>query len=197
MTVDPADRYDVVAVAASAGGVQALSELIGALPADFPVPVLVVQHLDPRHETTIADILDHRAMLRVKLAVTGERAERGTVYIAPPDHHLLIGEDGELSLSGAARTHFVRPAADVLFRSVAQAYGPRAIACVLTGTGRDGAQGAQVVRSRGGKVIVEDPGTAAFPGMPRSAVDAGDVDLVLPLQEIPTTLNDLLVANQP
>jgi two-component system chemotaxis response regulator CheB len=189
--------FDIVAVGASAGGVQALSALVRALPADFPVPVLMVQHLDPRHATILADILDRRAALRVKLATDGEKAARGTIYIAPPDRHLLVDEDGELSLSGSARTHFVRPAADVLFESVAMAYGPRAIVCVLTGTGRDGAKGAQVVRSHGGTVIVEDPGTADFAGMPQAAVDAGDVDLVLPLQEIPAALNNLLVANQP
>ena len=189
--------FGIVAVAASAGGVQALSTLVGALPADFPVPILVVQHLDPRHETTLAGILDRRATLRVKLAVAGEKAARGTVHLAPPDRHLLVDADGVLSLSDADRTHFVRPAADVLFESVAVAYGPRAIACVLTGTGRDGATGVRAVKSHGGKVIVEDPGTAAFTGMPKAALETGAADLVLPLLEISTALNDILVANQP
>ena len=189
--------FDIVAVAASAGGVQALSALVGTLPADFPVPVLIVQHLDPRHETTLAGILDRRTELRVKLAVSGEKAVRGTVHVAPPDRHLLVDADGVLSLSDADRTHFVRPAADVLFASVAVAYGRRAIVCVLTGTGRDGATGAQAVKSHGGTVIVEDPETAAFDGMPNAAIEAGAVDLVLPLREIPTALNNLLVANQP
>lgn len=189
--------FDIVAVAASAGGVQALRALVGALPADFPVPVLIVQHLDPRHETTLADILDRRAALRVKLATAGEKAARGTVYLAPPDHHLLVDADGDLSLSDRDRPHFVRPAADVLFESVAVAYGPRAIACVLTGTGRDGATGAQVVKAHGGTVVVEDPGTAAFTGMPQAAVEAGAVDLVLPLPDIVAALTQLLVANQP
>lgn len=197
MSVDPADRFDIVAVAASAGGVQALSALVSALPVDFPVPVLIVQHLDPRHETTLADILDRRSALRVKLAVAGERARRGTVYLAPPDRHLLVDEHGVLSLSGTPRTNFVRPSADVLFENMAMSHGQKAIVCVLTGTGRDGAAGAQAVRSRGGKVIVEDPGTAEFPGMPKAAVVAGDVDLVLPLREIPAALTDLLVANRP
>lgn len=197
MNVDPAGRYDIVAVAASAGGVQALSAVFGALPVDFPVPVLVVQHLDPKHETTLAHILDRRAALRVKLAEAGERAERGTVYLAPPDHHLLVHEHGVLALSSTAKTNFVRPSADVLFESVAVTYGPRAIVCVLTGTGRDGAMGVRAVRSGGGTVIVEDPDTAEFIGMPKAAVDAGDVDQVLHLRDIPAALNDLLVANQP
>lgn len=191
-----AGRFDVLAVAASAGGVQALSTFLSALPADLPVPVLVVQHLDPRHKTALAGILDRRSALRVKLAEAAEHAEPGTAYVAPPDRHLLIAADGVLSLSDRPRTHFVRPAADLLFESVADAYGARAIACVLTGTGRDGATGVAAVKSRGGTVIVEDPGTAAFSGMPEAAIGTGDVDHVLPLTDIPPVLHDLLVATR-
>lgn len=194
---DAVDRFGIVAVTASAGGVQALSTLVRALPADFPVPVLVVQHLDPRHETLFAEILDRRSELRVKLAEDGEQAERGTIYVAPPDRHLLVDGDGVLSLSDGPREHFVRPAADVLFRSVAEAYGPRALVCVLTGTGRDGATGVSAVRASGGKVIAQDPDTAEFPGMPRAAVAGGHADLVLPLADIPHMIHDLLVATRP
>jgi two-component system chemotaxis response regulator CheB len=194
---DPGDRFAIVAVAASAGGVQALSAFLGAMSADFPVPVLVVQHLDPRHDTVLADILDRRCALRVKLAEAGERIARGTVYVAPPDHHLLVGRDGVLVLSDTARTHFVRPAADQLFESVADAYGPRAIACVLTGTGQDGATGVRAVKARGGTVVVEDPDTADFDGMPRAAIDTGGVDLVLPLRDIPAAIDNLLAATRP
>jgi two-component system chemotaxis response regulator CheB len=194
---DSADRFGIVAVTASAGGVQALITLIGALPADFPAPLLVVQHLDPRHDTTLAEILDRRSALRVKLAEAGERAERGTVHVAPPAKHLLVDEDGVLSLSDSPRRHFVRPAADVLFESVARAYGPRALVCVLTGTGQDGAEGVGAVAARGGKVIVEDPETAEYSGMPGAAVATGHADLVLSLADIPTMIHDLLVATRP
>jgi two-component system chemotaxis response regulator CheB len=193
----PSSRFDVVAVAASAGGVQALSAFVRALAADFPVPVLVVQHLDPAHDTTLADILDRRSELRVKLAEAGERAERGTVYLAPPGHHLVIDEHGDLSLSDSPRTNFVRPSADVLFASVARAYGARAIVCVLTGTGRDGAEGVREVLANGGTAIVEDPGTAQFDGMPRAAVDAGAADRVLPLPDISVAIADLLAGSGP
>lgn len=176
--------YDVVAVASSAGGVTALGRLLGSLPSDLPVPVLVVQHLDPRHETVIADVLQRRSALRVKLAEEGESAKPGIVYVAPPDRHLLVGADGVLTLSGSNLVHFVRPSADLLFESVAGAYGARAIACVLTGTGRDGAMGVTAVRSRNGTVIVEDPETAEFTGMPEAAIGTGDVDFTLPLDEI-------------
>lgn len=189
----PVDRFDIVAVTASAGGVQALSGLLAALPADFPVPVLVVQHLDPRHETVLADILDRRAALRVKLAEDGEQAEAGTVYVAPPDHHLVAGSGARLSLSDSERVNWVRPSADVLFESVAVSFGPRAIVCVLTGTGRDGAAGVSAVHESGGTVVVEDPETAGFAGMPAAAVGTGFADLVLPLPEIPAAVRELLV----
>lgn len=158
------DRFDVVAVAASAGGIHALVTLLGDLGAGLPVPVLVVQHLDPRHRTVIAEVLGRRTPLEVKLAEDHERARPGTVYIAPPDRHLLAAPDGRLTLSDSELVHFVRPSADLLFESVAGSYGPRAVACVLTGTGRDGAMGVGAVKERGGTVIVQDPGTAEFRG---------------------------------
>ncbi|MFE0174702.1 chemotaxis protein CheB [Streptomyces sp. NPDC059002] len=196
MTADQpsAGPYAIVAVASSAGGIQALSTLLGALGPELAVPVLVVQHLDPRHRTVIADVLSRRTDLPVKLAEAGEKPSPGTVYIAPPDRHLLIGSDGILTLSSTELVHFVRPSADLLFESVAGAYGARAIACVLTGTGMDGAMGAEAVQSRGGTVIAEDPQTAEFPGMPRAVVDTGAVDFVLPLVEIAAVVHGLLEA---
>jgi len=192
----PADRYSIIAVASSAGGIQGLSTLLGALGPDLPVPVLVVQHLDPRHRTVLAEVLARRTELRVKLAEAQELALPGTVYLAPPDRHLLVGSDGVLSLSDSELVHFVRPSADLLFESVAGAYGPEAIACVITGTGRDGAKGVDTVKSRGGTVIVQDPQTAQFSGMPQSAVDTGAVDFVLPLGEIAAVVRGLVEAKR-
>lgn len=189
-----AGPFAIVAVASSAGGIQGLSELLGGLGPELPVPVLVVQHLDPRHRTVIADVLARRTDLPVVLAEAGEKPVPGTVHIAPPGRHLLIGADGDLTLSDAELVHFVRPSADLLFESVAAAYGPRAIACVLTGTGVDGAMGVEAVHSRGGTVIVEDPRTAEFSGMPQAAVDTGAVDFVLPLEEVAAVVRGLLDA---
>ncbi|MFF3494926.1 chemotaxis protein CheB [Streptomyces sp. NPDC002795] len=188
----PDDSFGVVAVAASAGGLHALVTVLGGLEADLPVPVLVVQHLDPRHRTVLADILDRRAVLHVKLAEEGEPALPGTVYIAPPDRHLLVRPDGSLGLSQSELVHFLRPSADLLFESVAGAYGRRAIAVVLTGTGSDGTMGVDAVKSRGGTVIAQDPHTAEFRGMPEAAVGTGTVDFVLPLNEIPTVIRGLV-----
>ncbi|GAA1365768.1 chemotaxis protein CheB [Streptomyces beijiangensis] len=186
------EQYAVLAVASSAGGIRALGVLLGALDAELPVPVLIVQHLDRRHRTFIAEVLSRRSALPVTLAGDHERIEAGKVYVAPPDHHLLVAPDGVLSLSHTDPVHFVRPSADLLFESVAAAYGPRAIACVLTGTGVDGAQGADTVKSRGGTVIAQEPLTAEFKGMPQAAVATGAVDFVLPLEDIAAAIRGLV-----
>src|SRR5215472_396986 len=198
---EPADitanePYGIVAVAASAGGITALGRVLSGLDVGFPVPVVVVQHLDPRHKTIIAEVIGRRAPLAVRLADHGEKAEPGTIYIAPPNHHLLVEADGMLMLSSSELVHFLRPSADLLFESVAGTYGPRAIACVLTGTGSDGAMGASAVKSRGGTVIVEDPALAEFSGMPEAVLATGAVDFVLPLDEIATVISGLVKANR-
>jgi two-component system chemotaxis response regulator CheB len=156
--------------------------------------VLVVQHLDPRHKTVIAEVLGRRSKLNVKLAENDEQVDPGTVYVAPPNRHLLVGEGGLLSLTSTELVHFVRPSADLFFESIAGSYGPRAIACVLTGSGSDGAMGVRAIKSRGGTVIVEDPETAEFKGMPQAAVGTGTADFVLPLDEISEVITGLVGA---
>jgi two-component system, chemotaxis family, protein-glutamate methylesterase/glutaminase len=195
--VSEAEPYGIVAIASSAGGITALGRLFGGLPVGFPVPVVVVQHLDRRHETIIAEVLGRRTKLPVTLAQEGVRAEAGTIYIAPPNRHLLVGEHGTLTLSSSELVHFVRPSADLLFESVAGSYGPRAIACVLTGTGSDGAMGVSAVKSRGGTVIAEDPQLAEFKGMPEAAIASGAVDFILPLDEIATVIRGLVETKTP
>jgi two-component system chemotaxis response regulator CheB len=189
---DGADRFDIVALAASAGGIGALGKVLGEFPAGFRVPVLVVQHLDRRHETVIANVLARRTALRVKLAEADEHIVAGTVYVAPPNRHLLVDAAGVLSLTGSELVHFVRPSADLLFESVAGAYGQRAVATVLSGTGQDGAMGLAAVKARGGTTIVQDPASAEFSGMPEAVVAAGPVDFVLPLDEIGAVIRGLI-----
>jgi two-component system chemotaxis response regulator CheB len=181
----------VVALAASAGGLLALTEILAALPADFAAPILIVQHLDPQHRSWMAEILARHTGLMVIQAQGGERLAAGTVYIAPPGHHLLVGGEGELSLSDAGRVHFVRPSADVLFASLAESWGSGAIAVVLTGTGSDGADGVRAVKSHGGTVIVQDEASSRFAGMPHAAIQTGTADRVLPLGAIAVALIDL------
>jgi two-component system chemotaxis response regulator CheB len=189
---NPGNGYDILAMASSAGGITALRTVLDGLPASLPVPIVLVQHLDPRHETVLAQVLSRRTKLNVKLAEAGELAMAGTLYIAPPDRHLLVEPGGRLTLTTSELVHFVRPAADLLFESVAGAYGVKAIACVLTGTGSDGAMGVSAIKSRGGTVIVEDPATAEFSGMPDAAVATGTADFVLPLEEISTVIRGLV-----
>lgn len=190
-----ADGYRIVAVAASAGGVSALQELVAALPADLPVPVVVVQHVDPRHRSLLTEILRRRTTLSVETAVEGTRLVPATVYIAPPDQHLLV-DYARISLSHSELVHFVRPSADLLFESVAGAYGPSAIAVVLTGTGTDGAMGVEAVKKTGGTVIAQDEATSDYFGMPSAAIATGCVDFVLPLAEIPDAIVTLVTQNE-
>lgn len=180
----PDAPFQIVAIAASAGGLKALSRVLGQLPEDFPVPIVVVQHLDPRHRSLMDEILDKRTPLRVKQAEAGDHPEGGTVYIAPPNHHLLVDGDSSLLLTQSEMVHFVRPSADLLFESVAGTYKERCIAVVLTGSGQDGGMGVEAVKKMGGIVIAQNEETADFFGMPETAIETGCVDLVLDLDEI-------------
>ena len=186
-------NFDVIAIAASAGGLTALSSVLSALPADLMATVLVVQHLDPRHRSLLSEILGRRTPLTVKEAEDGESAQRGTVYIAPPDRHLLANSDRTLSLTRTELVHFVRPSGDLLFESVAAAYRERAVAVVLTGAGSDGAMGVKAIKKNGGTVIAQDEATSEFYAMPHAAFDSGAVDFVLPLDEIARALVSLVV----
>lgn len=181
----------LVAVASSAGGLAALSRLLESLPADLPAAVMVVQHLDRRHPSLLADILNRRTEMRVVQAWDGMALRDGLVATAPPDHHLLANEDGTVSLTRSALVHFVRPSADLLFESVAAAYGCDAVAVVLSGTGRDGAMGTVAVKETGGWVIASDQQSSEFFGMPGAAIDRGAVDEIIPLDQIAARLEEL------
>lgn len=181
----------VVAIAASAGGLSALTRVLSALPSHFPAPILIVQHLDPRHPSLLAEILDHRIPLAVTEAREGDRLSAGRVYIAPPDRHLLVRPDGVLALSDSGRVRYVRPAADLLFQSLAESWGVGAVAVVLSGRGQDGADGVREIHRQGGIVIVQNEATADFFGMPGAAIETGDVDRVLPLEAIAPALIEL------
>jgi two-component system chemotaxis response regulator CheB len=174
-------RYHIVAVAASAGGLAAITEVLHALPADFPLPIVIVQHLDPHHRSHMAEILASRTRLRVCEAAGREDLQPGVVYIAPPDFHAEV-VNGSLVLTHSAPVHFVRPSADRLFLSAARR--GQTIAVVLSGTGLDGAEGAAAVKAAGGVVIAQDEKSSAHFGMARAAIENGAVDYVLSLEEI-------------
>jgi two-component system, chemotaxis family, protein-glutamate methylesterase/glutaminase len=183
----------VVAIAASAGGLTAISKLLSCLPVDFPAAIVVVQHLDPHHRSLMAEILSRNTSLQVKQAEAGDLLKPATVFVAPPNQHLLVNPDSTLSLTQSELVHFVRPSADLLFESVAASQKERAIAVVLTGTGSDGSMGVQAIKKMGGRVIVQSEESAEFTGMPIAAIHTKSVDYVLPLSEIAPTLVTLVM----
>lgn len=198
--IDPSQAanpsFDVVALAASAGGLKAINMVLANLPAAFPAIIVVVQHLDPRHRSLMAEILSRNTALHVKQADEGESMQPGTAYIAPPNRHLLVNADGTLSLSQSELVHFVRPSADLLFESVAASYKEHAIAVVLTGTGSDGSMGVQAIKKMGGTVICQEIESAEFSGMPQAALQTKCVDFSLPLDKIAPALITLVMKGE-
>lgn len=180
----------IVVIGASAGGVEALLELASSLPDDFAAPVIAVVHISPSAPSMLPDLLSRKGNLPAKHAVDGERYKPGLIYLAPPDHHVLIN-DGHLRVIRGPRENRHRPAVDPLFRSAAVAGGPRTIGVILTGSLDDGTAGLVAIKRRGGVAIVQDPAEAMHPSMPQHAMESVDVDFVLPLHEISSKLADL------
>ena len=181
----------VILVGASAGGVGALSELVRGLPADLPAAVFVVLHISPYGKSAMPAILSRAGVLPALHPRDEDPVQEGRIYVAPPDHHLIL-EDGRVRLSHGPSENAQRPAVDVLFRSGAQSYGRRAVAVVLTGNLDDGTAGLAVVKRHGGIVVVQDPADADYPSMPLSAIENVEVDHVAPLADIPRLLVDLV-----
>jgi two-component system, chemotaxis family, protein-glutamate methylesterase/glutaminase len=186
-------RAGVVGIAASAGGLAALTAVLGSIPRDFPLPILIVEHQLPGSKSLLPSILDRSTALTVKQAEDGETARPGTVYVAPTDAHLVIGPDRRLKLLDSAPDRFLRPSANVLFRSLAEYVDGAAVVIVLSGMGRDGADGAVAVKEAGGRVMAQDEASAQYFGMPGAAIETGAVDRVLPAAEIGPALS-LMVA---
>jgi two-component system chemotaxis response regulator CheB len=183
--------FEVVALAASAGGLNALTHVLAALPREFPAALVVVQHLDPRHRSLMAEILARRTRIAVSEAREGDALRAGCAYIAASNRHLLVNPDRTVSLTQTELVHFVRPSADLLFESVAASFKERAIAVVLSGSGSDGAMGVKAIKKMGGTVIVQDAKHAEFAGMPEAAKATGMADFVLGLDEIAPALQKL------
>ncbi len=188
-------QFDIVAIGASAGGIKALEIILSELPNDFPIPILIVQHLDPRHRSLMAEIMQRHSKLKITEAVDGETMKPSVVYIAPPNKHLLV-DDGNIRLTSTAFVHFSRPSIDLLFESIAATYQERSIGIILSGTGRDGAMGIKAIKEKGGTTIAQDEATSEHWGMPQAAIATGMVDFVLPLQEIAPAIIALTRENQ-
>ena len=183
----------VVAIATSAGGLNALSVILGGLPVDFPAAIAIVMHVSPDHKSLLAEILECRTPLMVKQAHTGDVLCHSRVFVAPPNHHLSVAKSGRLKLSSptAEKIHFARPSAEPLFATVAQVYGKHAIAVVLTGGDGDGSLGVQLIKDVGGMVIAQDRPTSQDFSMPETSIKTGDVDFILPLDKIAAKLIEL------
>src|SRR5574341_718724 len=187
----PSQPTRVVTVAASTGEPAALQLILQALPRDFPVPVLVVQHIARGFVTGLVEWLNASCDLRVKVAEADEALRERTVFLAPDDQHLGIGRNGRIELSDAPPIAGFRPSATYLFESAARAWGPRAVGVVLTGMGNDGIAGLAALKAAGGAVIAQDEASSVVYGMPREAVAAGVVDVVVSVEEVASQLREL------
>jgi two-component system, chemotaxis family, protein-glutamate methylesterase/glutaminase len=188
----PSVGVGIVALAASTGGPGALRLILDALPYDFPVPVLVVQHLAPGFIQGFATWLGTTCRLPVQVAVEGTILSRGAVYIAPEDRHLTVAAGAILRLTAEAPVDGFRPSASVLFESVAQVYGRGVLGAILTGMGRDGVSGLRRVRELGGRIIAQDEQSCSVFGMPAAAIEEGLADYVLPISRVPAKLVELV-----
>lgn len=177
-------RVRGVAVATSTGGPAALTRLLAGLPSDFPVPILVVQHISPGFVKGLASSLNAACALEVKLAEREERVAPGTVYIAPDECHLAVTRHGRITLSRQPPTNGFRPSGDVLFQAVAGAWRDAAVAVILTGMGEDGVEGLGAVRDAGGLIVAQDQESSVVFGMPGAAIEAGLPDVILGLDQI-------------
>jgi two-component system, chemotaxis family, protein-glutamate methylesterase/glutaminase len=175
---------EIVAIAASTGGPNALSALLAQLPASVPVPIVIAQHMPPLFTKLLAERLTAKCQIQVQEAYSGAILAPGTVWIAPGDYHLVVVSAGKVMIHQEPPENFCRPAADVLLRSVAQQYGARSLAVILTGMGQDGLRGCEQIRERGGQIIVQDQASSVVWGMPGFVANAGLADAVLPLEEL-------------
>ncbi|AFY41173.1 chemotaxis response regulator protein-glutamate methylesterase [Nostoc sp. PCC 7107] len=178
---------DVVAIGVSTGGPNALATLLCNIPADFSVPILIVQHMPPMFTKLLAERLSSKCQISVKEAVTGVTLKAGQVWLAPGDFHLIVQREGNqvcLAVHQAPPENSCRPSVDVLLRSVAQVYGARAIAVILTGMGQDGLHGCQCIREVGGQVLAQDEASSVVWGMPGFVVNAGLADQIVPLEKM-------------
>ncbi|WP_294394014.1 chemotaxis protein CheB [uncultured Sphingomonas sp.] len=181
---------DIIVIGSSAGGVEALGRLCAALPADLPATIFITQHLSPSAKSVLPQLLDRAGPLPALSPVDGQEFERGHIYVAGPDHHLLV-RPGRVLIRRGPHENRTRPAINALFRSAALAYGARVTGVVLTGLLDDGTDGLIAIKAAGGTSVVQDPAEAEWPSMPRNAVKRDHVDHVVPLAGLASLLAEL------
>jgi two-component system chemotaxis response regulator CheB len=184
MTAGGAPAYQAVVIGCSAGGLEALSTVLPSLPASFPVPLVIVQHLNPRAMSRVPHLLESKCAIEVREAEEKIKPQPGVAYLGPPNYHLLLEADGTFSLSVDEPVNFSRPAIDVTFETAAELYGPALIGVVLTGASADGSRGLARIKALGGYTIVQDPKEAQSVVMPQSAIRVARPQVVLPLGDI-------------
>ena len=175
-------RYEAVVIGVSAGGLNALRTFVAWMPSNFGLPVIIVQHVGAHSDGTWLNLLS--SPLRIKEADEKEKIEKGTIYFAPANYHLMIGKDKCFELSIDERVNYARPSIDVLFETAAEVYMDKLIGIILTGSSSDGTKGLKRIKDKGGLVIAQDPATAESSFMPASAIAAMQVDHVLNLEGI-------------
>jgi two-component system chemotaxis response regulator CheB len=187
--------YKAIVMGTSAGGMQALTVILGALPATFPLPIIIVQHMNEQADGFLAEYLNRLSHLRVKEAEDKEPLKKGTVYLAPAGYHLLVEADLTLGLSVDPRVNYSCPSIDVLFESASDAFEETLIGVVLTGANSDGSKGLKIIKERGGLAIVQDPHTATARAMPDAAIAAMSVDHVVALACLAPLLMDVITSS--
>lgn len=183
--------YRAIVIGASAGGLYAIRDLLIPLPADFRIPIIIVQHISPTSENYMVEFLNNTTSLNVKEVDEKEPIKPGMVYISPPNYHILIEEDETFSLSADEKVNYSRPSIDVLFYSASDIYKKDLIGVILTGANDDGARGLFTIRKNGGLGIVQEPSTAEAPQMPKAAILEANPEHILEINEIAKLLIEL------
>ena len=186
-------NYEAVVIGASAGGMHAIQTVLEKLPETFTPPICIVQHLHKSQDSSLAALYNKHSALPVQEAHDKCKLSPSTVYLAPADYHLQVEPNRSLSLSLDQKVNFSRPSIDVLFESAAHVYGPQLIGIILTGANHDGALGLKTIKSYSGTTVVQNPETAAFQEMPRSAIAAAPIDHILELEQIGSFLTDVCI----
>jgi two-component system chemotaxis response regulator CheB len=177
-------KYEAIVIGVSSGGMNAMKIMFSLLPKNFNIPIIIVQHIGARSDGHFIHLLNKQSNLSIKEADEKEKIEKGTVYIAPPNYHLMIERDKTFSLSIDERVNYARPSIDVLFESAADAYKDKLIGVILTGSSSDGSLGFKKIKEYGGLTIAQDPKTAESSFMPASAIAVVQMDFILSLDEI-------------
>ena len=189
-------KYEAIVIGVSSGGMNAMKIIFSQLPNEFGIPIIIVQHIGSHSENMWIKLLNERSNIELIEAEEKEKIEKGKVYIAPANYHLLIERDKTFTLTIDERVNYARPSIDVLFETAAEAYQNKLIGVVLTGSNNDGTKGLQRIKECGGLTIVQDPDTAESYYMPASAIASFLPDHILPLEEIVKLLIEIDIQNK-